>query len=179
MFSYRDPRQQRLVVIAKDNGDPALSATVTIKISTVEHAMPFLETTELPLEFDVFTDLNLYLVIGLGAVSFLLLITILVIIVLKCQKPKPKPMKIPSASRNSVISRNSMISQRSSTIADSTLISSDAYWYSLFLAETRKDHRLQSIDTRVLKMKGSPFFNWSRSLGESCGDITISSQETE
>ncbi|XP_035289997.1 uncharacterized protein LOC118236077 isoform X2 [Anguilla anguilla] len=34
--------------------------------------------------------------------------------------------------------RNSVISQRNSTIADSTLVSSDAYWYSLFLAETRK-----------------------------------------
>ncbi|GLD47041.1 protocadherin alpha-C2-like isoform X3 [Lates japonicus] len=138
MFSYRDPRQQRLVIVAKDNGEPALSATVTIKISTVEHIMPFLETTEVPLDYDVFTDLNLYLVIGLGAVSFLLLITILVIIVLKCQKPKPKAIKIPPANRNSVVSRNSVISQRSSTIADSTLISSDAYWYSLFLAETRK-----------------------------------------
>ncbi|KAF7659342.1 hypothetical protein LDENG_00299230 [Lucifuga dentata] len=138
MFSSRDPRQQRLVIVAKDNGEPALSATVTIKISTVEHVMLFSETTELPIEYDVFTDLNLYLVIGLGAVSFLLLITILVIIVLKCEKPKPKAIKMPSANRNSVISRNSMISQRSSTIADSTLISSDAYWYSLFLAETRK-----------------------------------------
>uniref|UniRef100_A0A673ZH73 Cadherin domain-containing protein n=1 Tax=Salmo trutta TaxID=8032 RepID=A0A673ZH73_SALTR len=83
MFSYRDPRHQRLVVVAKDNGDPALSATITIKISTVEHMVtPFSETTEVPLEFDLFTDLNLYLVVGLGSVSFLLLITILVIIVL-------------------------------------------------------------------------------------------------
>ncbi|KAL0994165.1 hypothetical protein UPYG_G00118610 [Umbra pygmaea] len=145
MFSYRDPRQQRLVVVAKDNGDPALSATVTIKISTVEHMVTaFSETTEVPLEYDLFTDLNLYLVIGLGSVSFLLLITILVVIVLKCQKPKPikmppaMNMNLNSLNRNSVISRNSIISQRSSTIADSTLISSDAYWYSLFLAETRK-----------------------------------------
>ncbi|KAG7484128.1 hypothetical protein MATL_G00046060 [Megalops atlanticus] len=56
--------------------------------------------------------------------------TILVIIVLKCQKPKPTKATPPC--------RNSVISQRNSTIADSTLVSSDAYWYSLFLAETRK-----------------------------------------
>ncbi|XP_036379666.1 protocadherin alpha-C2-like [Megalops cyprinoides] len=131
MFSYRDPRHQRLVVVAKDNGDPALSATVTIKISTVEHVIKaFSETTEIPLEYDIFSDLNLYLVIGLGSVSFLLLMTILVIIVLKCQKPKPTKATPPC--------RNSVISQRNSTIADSTLVSSDAYWYSLFLAETRK-----------------------------------------
>ncbi|KAJ8342133.1 hypothetical protein SKAU_G00320610 [Synaphobranchus kaupii] len=131
MFSYRDPRHQRLVIVAKDNGDPELSATVTIKLSTVEHVIKvFSETTEFPLEYDIFSDLNLYLLIGLGSVSFLLLITILVIIVLKCQKPKPAKPTPPC--------RNSVISQRNSTIADSTLVSSDAYWYSLFLAETRK-----------------------------------------
>ncbi|XP_036403689.1 protocadherin alpha-C2-like isoform X2 [Megalops cyprinoides] len=131
MFSYRDPRHQRLVVVAKDNGDPALSATVTIKISTVEHVVKaFSDTMEVPLEYDIFSDLNLYLVIGLGSVSFLLLMTIFVTIVLKCQKPKPTKATPPC--------RNSVISQRSSTVADSTLVSNDAYWYSLFLAETRK-----------------------------------------
>ncbi|KAK2871265.1 hypothetical protein Q8A67_023792 [Cirrhinus molitorella] len=117
---------------ARDNGDPPRSATVTIKISTVEQVVTrFTETTEVPIEYDLFTDLNLYLLIGLGSVLFLLLITILVIIVLKCQEPKP--------SQAAPQGRNSIISQRnSSTIADSTLISSDAYWYSLFLAETRK-----------------------------------------
>ncbi|KAJ8337907.1 hypothetical protein SKAU_G00368730 [Synaphobranchus kaupii] len=131
MFSYRDPRHQRLVVIAKDNGDPALSSTVTIKLSTVEHVVKaFSETSEVPLEYDIFSDLNLYLLIGLGSVSFLLLMTILVTIVLKCQKPKPTKATPPC--------RNSVVSQRSSTVADSTLVSNDAYWYSLFLAETRK-----------------------------------------
>ncbi|XP_060742063.1 protocadherin alpha-C2 [Tachysurus vachellii] len=131
MFSYRDSRHQRLVVIAKDNGDPSLSATVTIKLSTVETALKsYADMTEVPLEYDIFSDLNLYLVIGLGSVSFLLLITILVTIVLKCQKPK--------ASKGAPPCRNSVISERNSTIADSTLVSNDAYWYSLFLAETRK-----------------------------------------
>ncbi|XP_036798731.1 protocadherin alpha-C2 isoform X5 [Oncorhynchus mykiss] len=131
MFSYRDPRHQRLVVIAKDNGEPALSATVTIKLSTVETAVKaYSDMTEVPLEYDIFSDINLYLVIGLGSVSFLLLITILVTCVLKCQKPMPSKAVPPS--------RNSVISERNSTIADSTLVSNDAYWYSLFLAETRK-----------------------------------------
>ncbi|XP_055744827.1 protocadherin beta-16-like [Salvelinus fontinalis] len=131
MFSYRDSRHQRLVVIAKDNGEPALSATVTIKLSTVETAVKaYSDMTEVPLEYDIFSDLNLYLMIGLGSVSFLLLITILVTCVLKCQKPMPSKAAPPS--------RNSVISERNSTIADSTLVSNDAYWYSLFLAETRK-----------------------------------------
>ncbi|XP_026135786.1 protocadherin alpha-C2-like isoform X2 [Carassius auratus] len=131
MFSYRDSRHQQLVVIAKDNGEPALSATVTIKLSTVETALKtYADMTEVPLGYDIFSDINLYLVIGLGSVSFLLLITILVTIVLKCQKTKPSKAAPPC--------RNSVISERNSTIADSTLVSNDAYWYSLFLAETRK-----------------------------------------
>ncbi|XP_053734795.1 protocadherin alpha-C2 [Synchiropus splendidus] len=131
MFSYRDPRHQRLVVVAKDNGEPALSATVTINLSTVETAVKsYSDMTEVPLEYDIFSDLNLYLVIGLASVSFLLLITILVTIVIKCQTPKSSKAAPPS--------RNSVISERNSTIADSTLVSNDAYWYSLFLAETRK-----------------------------------------
>ncbi|XP_061786096.2 protocadherin alpha-C2-like [Nerophis lumbriciformis] len=131
MFSYKDPRHQRLVVVAKDNGDPALSATVTIKLSTMETAVKaHSDMTEVPMEYDIFSDLNLYLVIGLGSVSFLLLITILVTIVLKCQNTKPSITAPPS--------RNSVISERNSTLADSTLVSNDAYWYSLFLAETRK-----------------------------------------
>ncbi|XP_064182068.1 protocadherin alpha-C2-like isoform X1 [Anguilla rostrata] len=98
MFSHRDPHHQRLVVIAKDNGDPARSATVTITLSTVEHVVKaFSETSEIPLEYDTFSYLNLYLLIGLGSVSFLLLMTILITVVLKCQKPKPtKPKPDPS-----------------------------------------------------------------------------------
>ncbi|XP_027864078.1 protocadherin alpha-C2-like [Xiphophorus couchianus] len=131
MFSYKDSRHHRLVVVAKDNGQPALSATVTIKLLTVEtDVKAYSDMTEMPLEYDIFSDINLYLVIGLASVSFLLLITILVTIVLKCQKPKHSKTAPPS--------RNSVISERNSTIADSTLVSNDAYWYSLFLAETRK-----------------------------------------
>ncbi|XP_016520988.1 protocadherin alpha-C2 isoform X1 [Poecilia formosa] len=131
MFSYKDSRHHRLVVVAKDNGEPALSATVTIKLLTVEtDVKAYSDMTEMPLEYDIFSDINLYLVIGLASVSFLLLITILVTIVLKCQKAKPSKTAPPC--------RNSVISERNSTIADSTLVSNDAYWYSLFLAETRK-----------------------------------------
>uniref|UniRef100_A0A3B3XW57 Cadherin domain-containing protein n=1 Tax=Poecilia mexicana TaxID=48701 RepID=A0A3B3XW57_9TELE len=131
MFSYKDSRHHRLVVVAKDNGEPALSATVTIKLLTVEtDVKAYSDMTEMPLEYDIFSDINLYLVIGLASVSFLLLITILVTIVLKCQKSKPNKTAPPS--------RNSVISESNSTIADSPLVSNDAYWYSLFLAETRK-----------------------------------------
>ncbi|XP_061644142.1 protocadherin alpha-C2-like isoform X1 [Phyllopteryx taeniolatus] len=147
MFSYKDWRHQRLVVVAKDNGEPALSATVTIKLSTVETAAKaYSDGGEAPPEYDIFSDLNLYLLIGLGSVSFLLLITISVTVVLKCQKVKPGNMAPPC--------RNSVISERNSTVADSTLVSNDAYWYSLFLAETRKG----KLVVRQPVPKGSRYF---------------------
>uniref|UniRef100_A0A3B4WCM2 Protocadherin alpha-C2-like n=1 Tax=Seriola lalandi dorsalis TaxID=1841481 RepID=A0A3B4WCM2_SERLL len=167
MFSYRDPRHQRLVVVAKDNGEPALSATVTIKLSTVETAVKaYSDMTEVPLEYDIFSDLNLYLVIGLGSVSFLLLITILVTIVLKCQKPKPSKAAPPC--------RNSVISERNSTIADSTLVSNDAYWYSLFLAETRKG----KLVVRQPVPKGSRYIVSSIPRGTGVTDTSDSAAST-
>nr|ABL75842.1 protocadherin 2A2 [Takifugu rubripes] len=167
MFSYRDPRHQRLVVVAKDNGNPALSATVTIKLSTVETAVKaYSDLTEVPLEYDIFSDLNLYLVIGLGSVSFLLLITILVTIVIKCQKPK--------ASKAAPPCRNSVISERNSTIADSTLVSNDAYWYSLFLAETRKG----KLVVRQPVPKGSRYIVSSIPRGTGMTDTSGSAPST-
>ncbi|KAI3351746.1 hypothetical protein L3Q82_020586 [Scortum barcoo] len=167
MFSYRDPRHQHLVVVAKDNGEPALSATVTIKLSTVETAVKaYSDMTEVPLEYDIFSDLNLYLVIGLGSVSFLLLITILVTIVLKCQKPKPSKAAPPC--------RNSVISERNSTIADSTLVSNDAYWYSLFLAETRKG----KLVVRQPVPKGSRYIVSSIPRGTGLTDTSDSAAST-
>ncbi|XP_068570841.1 protocadherin alpha-C2 [Cebidichthys violaceus] len=167
MFSYRDPRHQRLVVVAKDNGEPALSATVTIKLSTVETAVKaYSDMTEVPLEYDIFSDINLYLVIGLGSVSFLLLITILVTIVLKCQKPK--------ASKAAPPCRNSVISERNSTIADSTLVSNDAYWYSLFLAETRKGKMV----VRQPVPKGSRYIVSSIPRGTGLTDTSDSAAST-
>uniref|UniRef100_A0A8C6NHI4 Protocadherin gamma-A4-like n=1 Tax=Nothobranchius furzeri TaxID=105023 RepID=A0A8C6NHI4_NOTFU len=60
MFSYKDPRHHRLVVVAKDNGEPALSATVTIKLLTVETAVKaYSDMTEMSLEYDIFSDINL------------------------------------------------------------------------------------------------------------------------
>ncbi|KAI9538930.1 hypothetical protein NQZ68_009007 [Dissostichus eleginoides] len=167
MFSYRDPRHQRLVVVAKDNGEPALSATVTIKLSTVETAVKtYSDMTEVPLEYDIFSDLNLYLVIGLGSVSFLLLITILVTIVIKCQKPKPNKAAPPC--------RNSVISEGNSTIADSTLVSNDAYWYSMFLAETRKGKMV----VRQPVPKGSRYIVSSLPRGTGLTDTSGSAAST-
>ncbi|KAF0039361.1 hypothetical protein F2P81_007596 [Scophthalmus maximus] len=139
----------------------------TNSLSTVETAVKaYSDMTEVPLEYDIFSDLNLYLVIGLGSVSFLLLITILVTIVLKCQKPKPSKAAPPC--------RNSVISERNSTIADSTLVSNDAYWYSLFLAETRKGKMV----VRQPVPKGSRYIVSSLPRGTGLTDTSGSAAST-
>ncbi|KAL7395436.1 hypothetical protein ABVT39_016666 [Epinephelus coioides] len=136
-------------------------------LSTMETAVKaYSDMTEVPLEYDIFSDLNLYLVIGLGSVSFLLLITILVTIVLKCQKPKPSKAAPPC--------RNSVISERNSTIADSTLVSNDAYWYSLFLAETRKG----KLVVRQPVPKGSRYIVSSIPRGTGLTDTSDSAPST-
>ncbi|KAL7395174.1 hypothetical protein ABVT39_011471 [Epinephelus coioides] len=136
-------------------------------LSTMETVVKaYSDMTEVPLEYDIFSDLNLYLVIGLGSVSFLLLITILVTIVLKCQKPKPSKAAPPC--------RNSVISERNSTIADSTLVSNDAYWYSLFLAETRKG----KLVVRQPVPKGSRYIVSSIPRGTGLTDTSDSAPST-
>ncbi|CDQ90336.1 unnamed protein product, partial [Oncorhynchus mykiss] len=130
MVNYEDFRIYDMEVIATDKGSNSLTVKEDIAVDTVIAVVSVSDKDSVPLEYDIFSDLNLYLVIGLGSVSFLLLITILVTCVLKCQKPIPSKAAPPS--------RNSVISERNSTIVDSTLVSNDAYWYSLFLAETRK-----------------------------------------
>ncbi|XP_058852694.1 protocadherin alpha-C2-like [Acipenser ruthenus] len=134
-FSQRDSYKQRLVILARDNGEPPLSSTVTIKLSTMDPDSKALSgMTDTPSEYDYFSDLNLYLIIGLASITFLFLITIIVFILLKCQSADHNSVQPPC--RNSYHSeRNSMNSQAR---PDSTLISSDAYWHSLFVAESRK-----------------------------------------
>ncbi|MGH0116371.1 UNVERIFIED_CONTAM: hypothetical protein FKN15_035675 [Acipenser sinensis] len=134
-FGQRDSYKQRLVILARDNGEPSLSSTVTIKLSTMDPDSKALSgMTDIPSEYDYFSDLNLYLIIGLASITFLFLVTITVFIVLKCQSADHNSAHPPC--RNSYHSeRNSMNSQ---VRPDSTLISSDAYWHSLFVAESRK-----------------------------------------
>ncbi|KAF0039362.1 hypothetical protein F2P81_007597 [Scophthalmus maximus] len=165
------PKGSRYIVSSLPRGtgltDTSGSAASTLQLSTVETAVKaYSDMTEVPLEYDIFSDLNLYLVIGLGSVSFLLLITILVTIVLKCQKPNPSKAAPPC--------RNSVISERNSTIADSTLVSNDAYWYSLFLAETRKGKMV----VRQPVPKGSRYIVSSLPRGTGLTDTSGSAAST-
>ncbi|KAJ8337905.1 hypothetical protein SKAU_G00368710 [Synaphobranchus kaupii] len=157
MFSYRDPRHLRLVVVAKDNGDPALSATkpkptkatppcrnsvVSQRSSTVAdstlvsndaywYSLFLAETRKGKVVVrQPIPKSGGYIVSSIPRSTGLTETSESAASTLQCQKPKPTKATPPC--------RNSVVSQRSSTVADSTLVSNDAYWYSLFLAETRK-----------------------------------------
>ncbi|XP_051789690.1 protocadherin-10-like isoform X7 [Erpetoichthys calabaricus] len=135
----RDSSKQRLVIQARDNGNPSLSSTVTILVSRSDPEDKGLLVLNDELGPEFLTPLNIYLMIGLGSVSLLLLLTLLICIAHKCHH-NPSDDSTKSANRISCYSqRDSMISDLP---AHSTLYSSDAYWHSVLLAESRKGKML-------------------------------------
>ncbi|XP_051789696.1 protocadherin-10-like isoform X13 [Erpetoichthys calabaricus] len=137
-FSLRDSSKQRLVIQARDNGNPSLSSTVTILISKFDPEVEGLLTINDEVETEYVSSLNMYLMIGLASASLLLFLTIVICAALKCHHNPAEDEK--SAHRISCYSqRDSMISDLP---AHSTLYSSDAYWHSVLLAESRKGKML-------------------------------------
>ncbi|XP_034453511.1 protocadherin alpha-C2-like isoform X2 [Hippoglossus hippoglossus] len=175
-FDYEIEKEFLFHIEARDSGSPPLSSNVTVHIVIVDQndnvpvivspwrAHGSVVEEKIPRSTD--KGSLVAKVIGLGSVSFLLLITILVTIVLKCQKPKPSNAAPPC--------RNSVISERNSTIADSTLVSNDAYWYSLFLAETRKGKMV----VRQPVPKGSRYIVSSIPRGTGLTDTSDSAAST-
>ncbi|XP_042319264.1 protocadherin gamma-B1-like isoform X12 [Sceloporus undulatus] len=83
-FVERDAVKQRLVVVVKDNGQPPLSATVTLNLVFAENfqeALP--EMKNLPRDSEAQSDLQFYLVLALALISFLFLLTVIVAITMK------------------------------------------------------------------------------------------------
>ncbi|XP_059845850.1 protocadherin-10-like [Hypanus sabinus] len=87
-FGVKDSSQQRLVVQAKDNGVPPLSATVTIVLTVVDGLVN--SKPELTSEPEPHSDLTLYLIISLGSVSCLFLVAILVLALIRCQRNRTR-----------------------------------------------------------------------------------------
>ncbi|XP_075455291.1 protocadherin gamma-B2-like [Ascaphus truei] len=86
-FLEKDGMKQKLVIHVKDNGQPALSAAVTLNLvfaENVKEALP--EVSILPTNLDIESNLNFYLVMALALISFLFLITVLLMLVKRCFK---------------------------------------------------------------------------------------------
>uniref|UniRef100_A0A4W3JTE8 Cadherin domain-containing protein n=1 Tax=Callorhinchus milii TaxID=7868 RepID=A0A4W3JTE8_CALMI len=77
--SSHDATTQDLLISVNDNGQPTLSATVTIAFSIVANVTEkYFERSNVLENANNFSDLNLYLIITLGSTSFIFLLTIMV-----------------------------------------------------------------------------------------------------
>ncbi|XP_041863413.1 protocadherin-10-like [Melanotaenia boesemani] len=76
-----EPTRHRLVILVKDNGQPPLSATVSIILSVVD-SLPDLQPDlgDLSLSPHHSSNFTLYLIVALGAVSFTFLVAIIVLV---------------------------------------------------------------------------------------------------
>ncbi|XP_039872374.1 protocadherin alpha-2-like isoform X2 [Simochromis diagramma] len=86
-MSDNDLKTHPLVVLVCDNGEPSLSATVSIDVVVVE------STAEIQTQFrhvtvkeDSFSDLNLYLLIAIVSVSVIFLLSLITLIAVRCHR---------------------------------------------------------------------------------------------
>ncbi|XP_056132824.1 protocadherin alpha-3-like [Lampris incognitus] len=86
-MSDNDLKTHPLVVLVSDNGEPSLSATVSIDVVVVESTgdmqTPF---RHVPIKEESFSDLNLYLLISIVSVSVVFLLSLISLIAVKCHR---------------------------------------------------------------------------------------------
>uniref|UniRef100_H3A381 Cadherin domain-containing protein n=1 Tax=Latimeria chalumnae TaxID=7897 RepID=H3A381_LATCH len=82
-----DAIKQKLLILVKDNGQPTLSATVTLSVLLAENFNEvLLDMDSLTDDLEYTSNLRLYLVVALALVSFLFLLTIMVLLIIKIRK---------------------------------------------------------------------------------------------
>ncbi|KAM5298216.1 protocadherin alpha-1-like [Ctenodactylus gundi] len=86
-----DAPRQRLLVLVKDHGEPALTATATVVVSLVENGQSpkasLRASTGVSGQEVTLVDINVYLIIAICAVSSLLVLTLLLYTALRCSAP--------------------------------------------------------------------------------------------
>ncbi|XP_028316135.1 protocadherin alpha-8-like [Gouania willdenowi] len=86
-MSDNDLKSHPLVVLVSDNGEPSLSATVSIDVVVVESSADIqTQFRHVPIKEDSFSDLNLYLLIGIVSVSLIFLLSLISLIAVKCHR---------------------------------------------------------------------------------------------
>ncbi|XP_073477027.1 protocadherin gamma-B5-like isoform X22 [Aquarana catesbeiana] len=90
-FQEKDVLKHKIVVMVKDNGDPSLSATVTLNLVIADNFQQVAPKIINQINEDPQTNLQLYLVIALAIISFLFIITVMLVFISKCKQPKPTP----------------------------------------------------------------------------------------
>ncbi|KAF6082377.1 hypothetical protein HJG60_014643 [Phyllostomus discolor] len=87
-----DEPRQRLLVLVKDHGEPALAATATVLLSLVDNGQVPKTLSRSSSGAEVvetaLVDVNVYLIIAICAVSSLLVLTLLLYTALRCSAPR-------------------------------------------------------------------------------------------
>ncbi|XP_075066026.1 protocadherin gamma-B2-like isoform X4 [Mixophyes fleayi] len=93
VFQEKDILKHKVVVMVKDNGDPSLSATVTLSLVVADNFQEVVpKFSNQLIDEDPQSNLQLYLVIALALICLLFIITVMLVFISKCQKSKPLPM---------------------------------------------------------------------------------------
>ncbi|CAI5652159.1 unnamed protein product [Oreochromis niloticus] len=86
-MSDNDLKTHPLVVLVSDNGEPSLSATVSIDVVVVESTAEIqTQFRHVPVKEDSFSDLNLYLLIAIVSVSVVFLLSLTTLIAVRCHR---------------------------------------------------------------------------------------------
>ncbi|XP_063353857.1 protocadherin alpha-2-like isoform X11 [Pelmatolapia mariae] len=86
-MSDNDLKTHPLVVLVSDNGEPSLSATVSIDVLVVESTAEIqTQFRHVPVKEDSFSDLNLYLLIAIVSVSVIFLLSLITLIAVRCHR---------------------------------------------------------------------------------------------
>nr|XP_033948851.1 protocadherin alpha-2-like [Pseudochaenichthys georgianus] len=86
-MSDNDLKTHPLLVLLSDNGEPSLSATVSIDVVVVEITADIqTQFRHVPIQEESFSDLNLYLLISIVSVSVIFLLSLISLIAVKCHR---------------------------------------------------------------------------------------------
>ncbi|XP_042588342.1 protocadherin alpha-3-like isoform X4 [Cyprinus carpio] len=86
-MSDNDLKTHPLLITVSDNGEPSLSATMSMDVLVVE-SLDDIKTSfrEVPVKEESFSDLNLYLLIAIVSVSVIFLLSLVGLIAVKCYR---------------------------------------------------------------------------------------------
>uniref|UniRef100_A0A3Q3A5V5 Protocadherin 2 alpha b 10 n=1 Tax=Kryptolebias marmoratus TaxID=37003 RepID=A0A3Q3A5V5_KRYMA len=86
-MSDNDLKTHPLVVLVSDNGEPSLTATVSVDVVVVESVDDIhTPSRHVPIKEDSFSDLNLYLLIAIVSVSVIFLLSLISLIAVRCHR---------------------------------------------------------------------------------------------
>ncbi|XP_077433297.1 protocadherin alpha-2-like isoform X27 [Vanacampus margaritifer] len=91
-MSDNDLKSHPLVVLVCDNGEASLSATVSIDVVVLESTADIhTQFRHVPIKEESFSDLHLYLLIAIVAVSLIFLLSLITLVAFKCHRHSDRP----------------------------------------------------------------------------------------